>query len=172
MTRVVPAVVEAAIAQPVTKPKYLVLMGWDVTSPDAERRIATWDQNVPWNSETWVASGAEVRGLTLAGGTLILPNGDDTPWLALVIAQVPRGRTIDIYEHHTSTASPAGSDAVHVFSGIMDEATITDMQISINLIEGLLNKKFPPTAINTIDFPYLLPGGDRMYWGPDVVLIE
>jgi hypothetical protein len=148
-------------------------MGWDVTSPDIyDRLIATSDQDISWNAELWVASGAEVRGLNANGGDLILPNGDADPWLALVIAQMPRGRAIDIYEHHTSTGSPAGSDAVHIFAGIMDEANIDGMKIAIRLIEGLLNKRFPVAVVNSTDFPYLLTGGDRLYWGPDVVLIE
>lgn len=172
MTRTVPPKVAAAIAQDVTKPRYLIRMGWDIQSPDVERRIATWDQNISWNSETWTASGAEVRGLTVNGGELILPNGTTDPWVTLVMDQIPRGRSIDIYEYHTSTASPSGSDAVHIFSGYMDEAVVDLTRISIRLIEGLLNKRFPPTSVNSTDFPYLLIGGDRLYWGPDVVLIE
>ena len=163
MTRDVPVAVAAAIAEEATQPVYLIWMDWDDTS--SPERIAAWGQDIDWDSMTWAASGAEVRGLSVNGGELVLPNGEDDPWLALVMAQTPRGRAIDIYEYHVS-------DAVHIFSGLMDSANINHIQISIGLIEGLRTKKFPPGSINSTDFPHLLSGGDRLFWGIDTVLIE
>ncbi len=172
MTRTVPAVVAAAVAQDATRPIYLFRMGWALSSPDVNRRIATWAADISWNSETWTASGADVRSLNANGGTLLLPNGDTDPWLNLVTTEIARGRTIDVYEYHTSTASPSGSDAVLVFSGLMEETDITPTDISISFIETLRNKAFPPTSITPDVYTYLLAAGQRIYWGPDVVLVE
>jgi hypothetical protein len=172
MTRTVSAVVSAAVAQDATQPIYLIRMGWALSSPDVNRRIATWAADITWNSETWSASGADVRSLSPAGGTLLLPNGDTDPWLGLVSTEVARGRTIDIYEYHTSTASPAGSDATQLFSGLMDAVDITPVDIVISFIDNLLNKRFPPTSITPSVYTELLSAGQRLYWGPDVVMIE
>lgn len=166
MTRPLPAPVETAIQQPATSPIYLIEMGWETGSIDPPyMRIATWGSDITWDSLVWAASGARVQGLTVNGGQLVLPNGEDDPWLALVTEEIPRGRDITIYEYHDS-------DAVEIFSGIMDEAVLDARQISIRIIEGLLNKRFPPRSFNTAEFPMLLTGGDRLYWGPDIVLIE
>ena len=172
MTRSVPAVVSAAVAQDATRPIYLIRMGWTLASPDVTRRIATWPANISWNSETWTASGAEVRSLTAQGGSLRLPNGDDDPWLNLVSTDVARGKTISIYEYHTSTGSPAGSDATILFSGLMDAVDVTPSDITISFIENLQNKRFPPTSITTAVYTELLAAGQRLYWGPDVVMVE
>lgn len=165
MTRPLSTPLEAVIQEPNTAPIYLIEMGWETGSVDPPYlRIATWGSDIEWGSLVWTASSARVQGLTVNGGQLILPNGEDDPWLTLVTEEIPRGRSIDIYEYHDP-------DAAWIFSGIMDEAFL-DTQISIRLIEGLLNKRFPPTSFNTTDFPHLMTGGDRLYWGPDIVLIE
>jgi len=172
MTRTVSAVVSTAVAQDATRPIYLIRMGWTPASPDVNRRIATWPVDISWNSETWTASGAEIRSLNARGGSLSLPNGDTDPWLNLVSTDVARGKTLDVYEHHTSTSSPAGSDATLIFSGLMDAVDITPTTITINFIENLQNKRFPPTSITTAIYTELLAAGQRLYWGPDVVMVE
>jgi len=172
MTRTVSGIISTAITQDVTTPVYLIRMGWTIQSPDITRRIATWDTQISWNSELWEASGAKIDRMDANGGTLKLPNGDTDPWLDLVMTQVARGRLIQIYEYQTSTGSPSGSDAVELFSGIMDAATIDRKGIQITFIASLLNKTFPHTSINTADYPWLLSEGDRIYWGPDVIRVQ
>lgn len=173
MTRTVSSTISTAVAAETTRPIYLIRMGWDVASPDVNRRIATWDVNLSWNSETWEGSGADIRRLSASGGTLELPNGDADPWLTLVTAQNPKGRTIDVYEYHTNfAASPHASDATQLFSGIMEDSEVTAEKITINFVEGLLNKSFPHTSIDPSVYTHLLAAGTRIYWGPDVVLVE
>lgn len=173
MTRTVSSTISTAVAEDVTQPVYLIEMGWDVASPDVNRYIATWDQAITWNSITWAASGADIRSLDASGGSLRLPNGDADPWLSLVNTQVPRGRAITIYEYHTNRAtSPHTSDATLLFSGLMDDAEVTTKGITIGMIEGLQNKAFPIGAIDSSVFTNLLASGQRLYWGPDLVLVE
>ena len=167
MTRSVSAITSAAVAQDATQPIYLIRMTWDT-----EQRICTWDTNISWNSETWTASGAEIRDLSGESGTLILPNGEADPWLALVNSEIPLDRAIEVYEHHTSTASPAGSDAELVFAGYMDGADISGLKIQIGLVEGRTNKGFPPTSIGPPTYNYLLPVGARLIWGADVITVN
>jgi hypothetical protein len=173
MTRTVSATISAAVAENTTQPIYLIRMGWTAASPDINRRIATWGADLSWNSETWEASGADVKRLNAGGGTLTLPNGDNDPWLALVTAQIPKGRTIDVYEYHTDfTASPITSDATILLSGVMEDCEITQEVITISFIEGLLNKSFPISSIDPTVYTNLISAGNRIYWGPDIVLAE
>ena len=167
MTRTVSATISIAVAQETTRPIYLIRMGW--ATPVL---VATWDQTITWNAETWVASGLTVSNLSGSGGTLDMPNGDTDPWLALVMGEIPRNRTIQIYEHHTNyTVSPAVSDAVEIFAGYMDETTIGN-SIRMNLIESATKKGFPPTSIDRPTYTYLLPSGLRIQWGNDVVTVQ
>lgn len=172
MSRTVTAVTSVAVAQDTTRPIYLIRMGWTAASPDVTRRIATYDADLSWNSETWTASGAEVTRLSADGGTLRLPNGPADPWLDLVMTQGQAGITVDVYEYHTSWGSPSGSTAVLLFSGAFEDAEITPESIELRMVESLLNKSFPHTSIGPPTYNYLLTRGDRIYWGPDVVLVE
>jgi len=167
MTRTVSGIVAAAVAQDVTTPVHLIRMGWDT-----EQRICTWDANITWNSETWTASGAEVKNISAEGGVITLPNGDGDPWLALVNSEIPLDRTVSVYEHHTSTDSPSGSDATLIFTGRMDRASIQGMVIRIDLIEGRSKKGFPPGAISPSVYNHLLPVGTKLYWNSDVLTVN
>ena len=167
MTRTLTSVITAAVGQDSTTPVYLIRMGWAT-----EQRVCTWDTDITWNAETWTASGASVDSLSEEGGTLTLPNGDGDPWLALLTSDVALDRVVQIYEHHTSTASPAGSDAVLVFSGRMDSVSVSGIGIRINLVEGRTNKGFPPTSIGKPTYTWLLPVGEKLYWGNDVITVN
>lgn len=167
MTRTVSTTTQNATAEDVTQPIYLIRMAWDT-----ERRAATWAVDVPWDSEIWSASGAECDGVDANGGVLILPIGEDDPWLNLVQTEVPRGREITVYEHQTDrTVSPETSDAVEIFSGVMDETVMTHRGIRISLIEGQTNKVFPPSAINPPIYNWLPSVGTRLIWGHDSVTV-
>lgn len=172
MTRTVAASTTVAVGQETTQPIYLIRMGWDVQSPDVERRVATWDTDISWNSETWTASGAKIQSINPSGGNLVLPNGDGDPWLDLIVNQGQRGKTLQVYEYQTSWGSPAGSNAEELFLGTMDASQITKNGIRITFVSALLNKSFPHTTITNEEYPYLLTTGARIYWGPDVIRVQ
>lgn len=167
MTRTVSATISTATAQETTQPIYLIRMGWET-----EVRAATWDSNISWNSETWVASGIQISNLDANGGTMDMPNGSADPWLALVMSETPRNRTIEVYEHHTNrTVSPETSDATLIFSGYMDETSIGNT-IRVSLIEGTTRKGFPPGNIDRPTYTYLLASGQRIQYGNDIVVVS
>jgi hypothetical protein len=167
MTRTTSATTNAATNAFATRPIHLVRMGWAT-----EVRSCAYDINLTWNSEVWSASGLEIQGLDRNGGTLVFPNGNSDPWLALVTGEIPRGRTITIYEHQTDfTVSPNQSDATVLFAGEMDECTIGD-RIKIKLVESSTNKTFPPTSINTDTYTHLPDIGTRIQWGIDTVTVN
>lgn len=173
MTRTLTATISAAITDTKTKPIHLIHMGWDAASPTPTYlRAATYDSNITWGGHTWIASGLNVTNLDANGGNLEMPMGDSDPWLALVLGQLPRNRTIDIYERQTNFAvSPHASDAVLIFSGYMDEAQIGNT-IRVNLIESATRKGFPPGRIDRPTYTHLLKPGTRIQWGLDTVMVN
>ena len=167
MTRTLTATISTGAGQEVTKPVYLIRIGWAT-----ETRSATWDSNISWNSETWTAASVRISNLTANGGTMDMPNGDADPWLALVQAEIPRDLAVNIYEHHTDyTVSPAVSDAALLFSGFMDAVSIGD-SIRVNLVQGTTKKVFPPTEIDRPVYTYLLSAGTVIQYGDDTVTVN
>lgn len=167
MSRTVPATVASAIAAETTQPVYLLEMGYSATV-----RAATWDADIVWSGSTWESSGIRVRSISARSATIEMPNGDIDPWLSLILNEGTRDITLRIYQHHTlATASPQ-SDAVLVFSGLMDETDISDDGITVRCVESSQRKTFPPTAVDESVFSYLMTSGDRIIWGNDVVTVN
>lgn len=166
MSRTLPTTVSAAIASDATRPIYLVEFGFDTT-----QRAATWDSNITWNGQTWSASGVSVSRLTPRDCTVKLPTGEDDGWLALVMSDGVRGRTISIYEHHYDAASSPQTDAVLVFIGIMDSVTIGD-NIELRVLESSRAKTFPPGSIDEPTFTHLLKPGTEIAWGNDKIKVN
>jgi len=163
MSRTLSTTISSAIAKVNTKPVYLVQMGFDSLA-----QAATWDASILWNGVTWAASGIEIKGLNAGGARMILPNVD--LWLGLVLNDGTRDRAISIYEWHEDTTASPQTDAVLVFVGIMDEATITD-KITITLIESSRSKSFPALTIDQPVFTHLMTSGDTITWGADVITV-
>ena len=166
MARTLPTAVSSAIAKDATTPVYLLEMGFSSTV-----RAATWDTAITWNSATWIASGIEVANLGDRGARVKFPNGKADPWLALVLNEGVRGRSISIYEHYTDSTSSPQTGAVLLFTGIMDELSITQ-GISLSIIESSQAKTFPPTSIDRPTYNYLLTTGTVLVWGPDKIVVN
>lgn len=167
MSRALSATITAAIAQTDTKPIYLVQIGWSTV-----RRLATWDANISWNAQTWVASGIEVSDIDADGGTLRFPIDDNENFLTLIDTEGQNGITVSVWEYQTDfTASPIASDAVLIFSGVMDDATI-GKDIRVGLIEDKKYKAFPPKSITQDVFTHLLPIGTVLIWRDTVITVE
>ena len=164
--RTVPSTVSQAAAKDATQPVFLVRLGFA-----SEVRAATFDTDISWNGETWVSSGIEVQNVSLAKATLVLPIGASDPWLSLVLNDGTRGRAINIYVHYTDETSSPQADAVLIFSGLMDEAVITDV-ITLACIESSQVKKFPPDSVDAPTFTHLLKYGDRIDWGIDTIVVN
>lgn len=162
MSRPVSTIISNAVAREDTDPVYLIRMAWD-----DEVRIATWAEDIDWDSEMWTASGASVNGIGQAGGMLVLPMDDE--WIALVIGEGPRGRVIQVYEHHTIDGD---ADAELLFTGTMDSMSMDEDGIQIALIEGPENKGFPSTSLGPPDYNFLIPKGKRLFWSQDTLTFE
>ena len=166
MSRSLSSTIGSAIESLQTSPVYLIQFGFDPVV-----RIATWDSNISWNGQTWVASGVDVSRLSSRGASVTLPNGDTDPWLARVSTDEVRGGAFIVYEYHTDTASSPQSDAVLVFTGIMDGVTISD-DIKLSVIGSTQARTFPPDSVDASVFTHLLTSGEQIEWANDVIVVN
>jgi len=166
MSRTLSTTISNAVVLSQTAPVYLIQFGFDPVV-----RAATWDTNIPWNGQTWTASGIEVSKLSQQGATITMPNGEDDPWLALVTGNGVRGSEISIYEHHTDTASSPQSDAVLIFTGIMDGVNISD-EIKLSVLGSAQARTFPPDSVDASVFTHLLTSGDQIEWANDTIVVN
>ena len=166
MSRTLSSTISSAITATATRPIYLVEMGFDTVT-----RVATWDSLISWGGYSWSASGVSVKGLNSSGTRLMLPNGADDPWLSLVLNQGTRDRTISIWEHHRDESSSPQEDAVLVFTGIMDEASITD-KIMVSVLDTSRAKTFPVDSVDQPKFTHLMTSGDTIVWGNKTITVS
>ena len=166
MARTTNATIVSAVGKDSTAPKYLIQMDWSTVT-----RIATWETNISWGGETWTASGAKIRGLKTTGGTLALPNDDDDGWAALVLSEGQQGITISIYEHHTDISVSPQTDAILVFTGEMDQATI-GREVMITFIASSEVMKFPHTKIDDSIYTHLPRSGQVIESGSSKLVIK
>ena len=166
MSRTLSATLSTATSKTATRPVYLLRMGFA-----SEVRAATWGSAITWNSESWIASGAEVDNLDKSGARLRFPIGESDPWMALILNEGTRGRSLQIYTHYTDATASPQADAELVFTGLMDEATITD-SITVTAIESAENKGFPSGEIGPPNMNYLPESGTTIAWGTDTLVVE
>ena len=167
MSRTLPTTVASAVQLTATQPKYLL----DLAFSSGTVYAATWGADVSYNGQTYVSSGLEVSRLNDSSATLKFPNGTSDPWLSLVLNDGTRGVAISIYSHqYDATASPQ-SDAVLVFTGIMDEADISDEDVTVKVIAASAAKRVPPTPIDQPTFTYLPQAGTVISWGNDKLTV-
>jgi hypothetical protein len=166
MSRTLSATISSAISSQATRPIYLIEMGFSTTV-----RAATWDQDITWGGYSWVASGITLSNLSANGTRMEFPTGTSDPWLALALNEGTRNTTVSIYEHHyDATASPQ-TDAVLVFTGIMDEVTLSD-RMSVSVIESSASKAFPAQSVDLPTFSYLMTPGDQIVWGNQTITVN
>ena len=164
MSRTLSATITSAIEQDATKPIYLIEMAFNATA-----YVATWDRAINWGGKAWASSGIEIKGLSASGARMVMPA--DNLWLGLVLNDGTRNRAISIYELHEDTTASPQTDAVLIFTGIMDTAVITD-KITVTLIESSRSKTFPAITIEPPLFTHLMTSGDVIAWGADVITVN
>jgi hypothetical protein len=137
-------------------------------SPTIERRAATWDSDIPYGGETYIASGIEVRSLSRTACTIEFPLGENDPWADLIKDNGVLGFAVTIYQHYTDlTASPqAGAELM--FTGIMDQAVWVD-KITVPAQEKSRVTSFPPESVDQPKFNYLIPSGTVIVWGGGIL---
>jgi len=158
--------VAAASKKDATQPIYLLRLGFS-----ADIEAATWDQDISWDGQTWIASGIEVKNLTLTGGSIEFPLSTDDIWLGLILDEGTRDRSVDIYAHYTDAALSPQTDADLIFTGVLDEPVFTD-KIRCTVIESSQAKKFPPDSIDIDVFTHLLPSGTRIDWQGETIVVN
>ena len=171
MSRTLPATVSTAIAKAATRPAWLLRFSVSTASPIGETLAATWDSNISWNGETWLASGVEVRNLTRTRATVELPLGSGDPWLNLINTQGLRGKQLQIYEHYTDETQSPQAGAVLMFTGIMDTVTMAN-KATVQVVEISQAIQYPLESVTTDKFTFLLKTGTSIEWSGDTIVVR
>jgi len=166
MSRTTNTTILTAIAKDATRPAYLIRIGFAT-----EKRAATWDSDISFNGETWTASGIEVGNLSRASVSLDFPLGDGDPWMALFHAENARGIVVNIYQHYTDLTSSPQTGAILMFTGIMDEAVMTD-KIKVSVQEKSRVISFPPDSVGPPKFTHFLQSGTTITWAGDTLKVR
>lgn len=169
MSRSLASEIVSAIVGPHTEPKFLIRM----IAGSPQKKIATWDSAVSWNSEVWAASGVEVEELDISGGRLRLPNDDDDEWIDFINSDF-QGQTIQVYAHYKDwNSSPQTANAVLIFTGELDRHDIDPRgRITITFDESRQVKVFPPTSLGPPVHNHLLPVGSILHYGNEKVFVN
>lgn len=168
MARAVSTTLTSATARSSTNPRYLVSVGFSSGTVYA----ATASADISWNGTTWVASGIEVTNVSPESVNLEFPNGTSDPWLSLILNDGQRGVVCEVYEWHQDTTASPQTDAVKLFSGILDEADIADERIRVSVIAAQEAKQFPPEDIDQPTFTYLPASGTLIAWANDKITVN
>lgn len=167
--RTLTANAQTAIEADVTRPRYLIEIGFDPVL-----RYSTIGE-VDWDGYTWIPNGAQVSGLRTSPdgtstGRLILPN-QDRAFGAMVIAQRVRNRSCRVWMLY-GEAPFAEDDAVQVFDGFMDGVPVLGSRVEIELVSlGANGTKVPLLTMAKALGTGLPTPGDRIrYFNADILL--
>jgi hypothetical protein len=168
MSRSISAPTLAALAAQMTRPGYLIEIGWSTPA----RLSSRGDLN--WNSLVWVGVGAQVQGLAwdgsgeirgtvsvANGGTQTVPGAFTYNALTYGVADVPI--KVWIYD----AAATATGDPVLVFDGVGDTAQVAPDRVVFSLVSKRAQVLFSPRQYITAEagFRIIPPTGKLIYWG-------
>jgi len=168
MSRSISSATLTALAAQMTRPGYLVEIGWSTPS----RLSSRGDTN--WNSLVWIGVGVGVNNLSWDGtgeirgnlsinngGTQTVPGAFTYNTLTYGAADVPI--KIWIYD----AAAIATSDPVLVFDGVGDTCQVRPEKVVISFISKRSAVLFSPRQYITKDsgFSIIPASGKTIYWG-------
>ena len=173
MARTLTAAQATEVAKTVgARPGYLVELGFASTL-----RLTSFESTVTWNSQSWVASGVRVSGITHGAGSaqqarITLPDTDGA-YFAVVRADGLDDRTAKIWSVHGGPASYALTDPVQLFDGYMDGAPEMAERITISLTtQGNRTMFTPRNRIAPQLFNYLPAHGEKRRWGNVIMIAQ
>ncbi len=161
---------DAALAEDVTKPRYLVQLGFETVQYLCTR------EDVTWNGQTWTGNGVQVGRLFTnsdggQGATIELPNADNA-YSSLVFSEGVAGRVCKIWVLY-GDAPFADEDAVPVFDGVMDACDVGALRVQVTCIgDGDKTGISPNLVIGPPVFNHLPAAGTVLYWGNGTYKLE
>jgi hypothetical protein len=161
---------QTQVSATVTKPGYLVEIMFSTRCLFSSRG------GLSWNGLYWSPRGLSVTGLANAGsggasGELRLANAD-LVMSALVLGEGIAGRAIRIWQFYGD--EPAAGDALLVFDGVGDEASVADDSVTIKLSPGTLRSLSAPRLRITAaaGFNHLTPPGTVILFGGGKITLK
>lgn len=160
MPRTLPGSLGTAITAPVTAPGYLVQLGFPI--PLRYSTIAT-STPTTWDSRLWTAGGVEVLSVSATDARISLRNHDNSI-SALVLGNQLHRVTCAVWQIY-------GSDAVALFDGWVDEATLGP-RVVLTAIAQSRAVQVPSDFIAPPTFNHLTPPGTPISWGTNTIYLE
>ncbi|KAA9133453.1 hypothetical protein F3N42_03630 [Marinihelvus fidelis] len=159
MPRTLSGTIEAAIAEDLTTPVYLVEA--DLDTPV----YWTTSFQVVWNGQNWLPVGVRVGRLNDDTTTLQIPNLDNIG-VGLILVDGVRDRLFKIYEYHDG-------DAVEVYRGYGGESTLDIESASLTLHRTRRDRTHAPrTRVAPPLFTRLPRPGAKITWGDTIITVE
>ena len=158
----------AELGLTVTRPGYLIELGYSTTL-----RLSTMGA-VSWGGNVWAAADVRVSGVGQNGSasnsaSLQLGNTDDG-FGALILNEGASEIAAKIWVCYAG----ATGDPVQVFDGVTDGAEIDSNKVTLALMaQGNATLYSPRTFINKASgFNYLQPAGTKIYFGGETFILE
>lgn len=111
-------------------------------------RLTTCGENVTWNGETWVASGATMTGIapgTQGEGDAILSLPDhDNALFASLLATGWSGISVECWSLHGGPGAYAVADAKSIYTGFTNEMELNPMRVNLTCLSGGANALHSP----------------------------
>jgi hypothetical protein len=169
--RTLSAPTESATELTITRPGWLVEIGFNTPL-----RLSSRDDQT-WNSQTWIGgrikrlSGLSSDGSGIQRGTLELIN-TDLVYSALVLGEGIADKTVKIWKFYGD--NPAAGDPVAVFDGAADDADIGPDAVRITLTGENVRTLYSPRRFigAGTGFNHLRPVGTKINWGGQVYILE
>jgi len=162
---------DAATQLTITKPGWLVELGFNTTL----RLSSRGDQS--WNTYTWTGgrikrlSGLSADANGEQRGTLELIN-TDIAYSALILNEGAADKSVRIWKFYGD--NPAASDPVAVFSGVIDTTDIAPDVVRLSLVTENSRTLYSPRRFigPETGFNHLRPAGTRISWAGEVYILE
>lgn len=169
MSRTLTPAAQAAAGRTVTRPLYLIEIGWSPVS-----RLSTAGA-VVWAGLSWLDVACQVSGISATSnaaqqGRLSISNVD------LLFGTLALGLSGDVPVRiwHAHADALADLDPALVFDGAIDAAEVSDATVELTLGPSRSSAAFAPRLTVGLDagFTVLLPAGTRVPVGNQVYVLE
>ena len=169
MSRTLTSEVSTAVGQTVTRPRFLIWLGWS-----SNVRVCT-AESVVWDGYTWAAAGARINQI---GGANVntqvsidLPNHSGG-YGAIALSEGLQDIPVKVWMLY-GTSPFVTADAVLLFDGQMNGGRITLDKVTVDCIAMRAAFMYAPRlSLQPPLCNHLLPTGSVLTWNGDTFILE
>lgn len=162
MSRPVSSATSTAIGQTITRPLYLLDMGFNVPVRYSSREQVTWNSLI-WQAASFKLSMSGQWSVELFNESLVLGQ--------TVLTQGTSGRSVCVYQLYGDGPTWAADDGECLLDGEMGEATITGSTVTIALKRSA-PQRTPRLYLNPPICNHIPPAGTQIRTASGTVILE